>query len=46
MLFSLIIVVVGSFILKGPSPDRGEVVLGRFKRNTLSSFPVQIFAFT
>lgn len=42
----LIIVVVGWFIFKGKSPVRGEVVLARFGKNTLSSFPVQVFAFT
>jgi hypothetical protein len=44
--YSLIIVVVGWFFLKGRSPTRGEVVLGRFGRNTLSVFPVQVFAYT
>lgn len=39
-------VVVGWFVLKGPSETRGEVVLGRFGKNTLSSFPVQVFAYT
>lgn len=43
---SLILVVVGWFIVKGPSETRGEVVLGRFGKNTLSSFPVQVFAYT
>lgn len=42
----LIIVVVGWFVFKGKSPERGEVVLGRFGKNTLSSFPVQVFAYT
>ncbi|ORX33577.1 transmembrane amino acid transporter protein-domain-containing protein [Kockovaella imperatae] len=42
----LIIVVVGSYALKGPSANRGEVVLARFGRTTLSSLPVQVFAFT
>ena len=43
---SLIIVVVGWFFVKGVSPNRGEVVLGRFGKNTLSTFPVQVFAYT
>lgn len=43
---SLILVVVGWFAFKGPSENRGEVVLGRFGKNTLSSFPVQVFAYT
>lgn len=43
---SLILVVVGWFAFKGPSETRGEVVLGRFGKNTLSSFPVQVFAYT
>lgn len=42
----LILVVVGWFVFKGKSPERGEVVLARFGKNTLSSFPVQVFAFT
>ncbi|ORY25153.1 putative transporter [Naematelia encephala] len=42
----MIIVVVGWFVLKGVSPTRGEVRLGRFASNTLSSFPVQVFAYT
>jgi hypothetical protein len=46
MSFSLICVVVGWFALKGPSADRGEVHLWRFGKKTLSSFPVQVFAFT
>lgn len=40
------IVVVGWYFIKGPDPNRGEIVLGRFGMNTLSSFPVQVFAFT
>jgi hypothetical protein len=43
---SLVLVVVGWFIVKGPSETRGEVVLGRFGKNTMSSFPVQVFAYT
>lgn len=43
---SLILVVVGWYIFKGPSPNRGAIELGRFKRNTLSAFPIQVFAFT
>jgi hypothetical protein len=43
---SLVLVVVGWFIVKGPSENRGEVVLGRFGKNTMSSFPVQVFAYT
>ena len=42
----LVIVVVGWFILKGPSPERGEVVMARFTSSTLASFPVQVFAYT
>ncbi|WRT63603.1 uncharacterized protein IL334_000526 [Kwoniella shivajii] len=42
----LVLVVVGWFIIKGVSPNHGEVVLGRFGKNTLSSFPVQVFAYT
>jgi amino acid permease len=42
----LILVVVGWFILKGPDPNRGEIVLARFGKDTLSRFPVQVFAFT
>jgi hypothetical protein len=43
---SLVLVVVGWFIVKGPSENRGEVVLGRFGKSTMSSFPVQVFAYT
>ena len=43
---SLIVVVVGWFFIKGVSPTRGEVVLARFGKNTLSTFPVQVFAYT
>lgn len=43
---SLIAVVVGWFIVKGVSPTRGEVRLARYGNNTLSSFPVQVFAYT
>ncbi|WWC67093.1 uncharacterized protein I206_101000 [Kwoniella pini CBS 10737] len=42
----LVLVVVGWFALKGISPTHGEIVLGRFGSNTLSSFPVQVFAYT
>ncbi|WVQ80408.1 hypothetical protein IAT38_002513 [Cryptococcus sp. DSM 104549] len=42
----LLLVVVGWYFVKGASPDKGEVVLVRFGKNTLSSFPVQIFAYT
>ncbi|WVQ76391.1 hypothetical protein IAR50_006057 [Cryptococcus sp. DSM 104548] len=42
----LVLVVVGWFIFQGPSPDRGEVVFFKFSSNSLSSFPVQIFAYT
>ncbi|RSH90642.1 hypothetical protein EHS25_001247 [Saitozyma podzolica] len=42
----LIIVVVGWFTIKGSSPDRGEIVLWKFGTSTLSSFPVQVFAYT
>ncbi|WVR03398.1 hypothetical protein IAU60_000389 [Kwoniella sp. DSM 27419] len=42
----LVAVVVGWFFIKGASPDRGQVVLARFGKNTLSSFPVQVFAYT
>ncbi|WWD22334.1 hypothetical protein CI109_106825 [Kwoniella shandongensis] len=42
----LVFVVVGWFFLKGVSPTRGEVVLVRFGQNTMSSFPVQVFAYT
>jgi hypothetical protein len=43
---SLVAVVVGWWLFKGVSPDRGEVVLARFGRSTLASFPVQVFAYT
>lgn len=43
---SLVLVVVGWYTLKGPSPERGQVVLLRFGKSTLSSFPVQVFAYT
>ena len=46
LMVSLVFVVVGWFIVKGPSENRGEVVLGRFGKNTMSSFPVQVFAYT
>jgi hypothetical protein len=39
-------VVVGWFFIKGPDEHRGEVVLARFGKSTLSSFPVQVFAYT
>ncbi|ODO01936.1 vacuolar amino acid transporter 5 [Cryptococcus wingfieldii CBS 7118] len=42
----LVLVVVGWFIFKGPSPQRGEVVFFKLSSNSLSSFPVQIFAYT
>nr|XP_019048428.1 vacuolar amino acid transporter 5 [Kwoniella bestiolae CBS 10118]OCF27358.1 vacuolar amino acid transporter 5 [Kwoniella bestiolae CBS 10118] len=42
----LVLVVVGWFAVKGVSPNHGEVVLARFGRNTLSNFPVQVFAYT
>ncbi|WVF66405.1 hypothetical protein IAT40_001145 [Kwoniella sp. CBS 6097] len=42
----LVFVVVGWFFIKGASPTRGEVELARFGKNTLSSFPVQVFAYT
>ncbi|WWC85539.1 uncharacterized protein L201_000403 [Kwoniella dendrophila CBS 6074] len=42
----LVLVVVGWFAVKGVSPTHGEIVLGRFGRNTLSNFPVQVFAYT
>ncbi|KLT40672.1 hypothetical protein CC85DRAFT_263434, partial [Cutaneotrichosporon oleaginosum] len=42
----MVIVVVCWYFIKGPDPNRGEIVLGRFGANTLSSFPVQVFAFT
>ncbi|KAK8845389.1 hypothetical protein IAR55_006102 [Kwoniella newhampshirensis] len=42
----LVFVVVGWFFIKGVSPTRGEVVLVRFGKNTMSSFPVQVFAYT
>nr|XP_018266396.1 vacuolar amino acid transporter 5 [Kwoniella dejecticola CBS 10117]OBR88554.1 vacuolar amino acid transporter 5 [Kwoniella dejecticola CBS 10117] len=42
----LVLVVVGWFAVKGSSPTHGEIVLGRFGKNTLSSFPVQVFAYT
>ncbi|OXG13500.1 vacuolar amino acid transporter 5 [Cryptococcus neoformans] len=42
----LVLVVVGWYTLKGPSPERGQVVLFRFGKSTLSSFPVQVFAYT
>lgn len=40
------VVVVGWYFIKGPDPNRGEIVLGRFGTSTLASFPVQVFAFT
>lgn len=43
---SMVIVVVGWYFVKGPSPDRGEIVPFRFDSSTLASFPVQVFAFT
>jgi amino acid permease len=42
----MVIVVVCWYFIKGPDPNRGEIVLGRFGTNTLASFPVQVFAFT
>lgn len=42
----MVIVVVGWYFVKGPSPDRGEIVPIRFDSATLASFPVQVFAFT
>jgi len=42
----MVIVVVGWYFIKGPDPNRGEVVLARFGMNTLAAFPVQVFAFT
>lgn len=43
---SMVIVVIGWYFIKGPDPNRGEVVLARFGPNTLAAFPVQVFAFT
>ncbi|KAL1412061.1 hypothetical protein Q8F55_003058 [Vanrija albida] len=42
----MVLVVIGWYFIKGPDPNRGEVVLARFGPNTLASFPVQVFAFT
>lgn len=42
----MVVVVVGWYFVKGPSPDRGEVVWARFGTSTLAAFPVQVFAFT
>lgn len=42
----MVIVVVGWYFVKGPSPERGEIVPIRFDSATLASFPVQVFAFT
>ncbi|BEI91516.1 uncharacterized protein CcaverHIS019_0403360 [Cutaneotrichosporon cavernicola] len=42
----MVIVVVAWYFIKGPDPNRGEIVLGRFGTDTLASFPVQVFAFT
>ncbi|GMK58922.1 hypothetical protein CspeluHIS016_0603640 [Cutaneotrichosporon spelunceum] len=44
--FYMVIVVVSWYFIKGPDPNRGEVVKAHFGRDTLSSFPVQVFAFT
>ncbi|WVN87357.1 uncharacterized protein L203_102535 [Cryptococcus depauperatus CBS 7841] len=42
----LLVVVVGWYFVKGVSPERGQVVPFRWDKNTLSSFPVQVFAYT
>lgn len=42
----MVLVVVGWYFVKGPSPDRGEIVSFKFDSSTLASFPVQVFAFT
>ncbi|KIR37400.1 vacuolar amino acid transporter 5 [Cryptococcus deuterogattii MMRL2647] len=42
----LVLVVVGWYTLKGPSPERGQIVLFKFGKGTLSSFPIQVFAYT
>lgn len=46
MRLSLVLVVVGWYTLKGPSPERGQIVLFKFGKGTLSSFPIQVFAYT
>ncbi|KAK4684951.1 hypothetical protein P7C73_g5205, partial [Tremellales sp. Uapishka_1] len=42
----LVLVVVGWYFVKGESSKKGNVVWARFGHNTLSSFPVQVFAYT